>query len=88
MKELFEYTIDKYKYNENFVKIRNLSDMLSQLLFPKYTETCLSCGNVEYHPLLAIDIDGTVYPCDSFFGKKEFGISNIVKSSLEDIIKI
>ncbi len=86
MQDLYDDTIAKMKEGKPFVKVRNFPDMISQLLFPKYCETCLICSNGVYHPLLAVDMDGTVYPCDNFLGVTPFGIGTVFDGELADMI--
>jgi len=36
------------------------------------------------NPLIGIDIDGLVYPCDFFWGRKEYSMGNIFENSLAE----
>ncbi|RLJ07404.1 MAG: hypothetical protein DRP12_02280, partial [Candidatus Aenigmatarchaeota archaeon] len=87
MKSLIENIVTRYKKGD-FVKpkIRNIKDYLSLFLFPKNTETCIGCSSGISHPLLAIDLDGKVYPCDSFFGEEGMKLGDI-ENGFEKIIE-
>jgi uncharacterized protein len=83
---VMENYLKKIKEGKQKIKIINTKHLFGNLLSKKLTDTCLKCGTNNVHPLLAIDIDGDIYPCDYFWGKKEWKIGNIVNDSLEGII--
>ncbi len=84
---IIDDSIEKMISNKYYTRIRNLSDALIQILFPKISETCLICGGGYSHPLLSVDINGDVYPCDNFLGKKNFSIGNVTADSLSVILE-
>lgn len=73
--------LDRYIHNEEegipTIRIRNLRDYLRIFFRPKTTSNCLQCGSGETQPILAVDCDGSIYPCDFFWGNKEYLIGNI-----------
>ncbi|MCK5149583.1 radical SAM protein [Candidatus Pacearchaeota archaeon] len=82
--------IDKYIKNTekgvSTLKIRNLRDYLRIFFREKTTSNCLQCGSGTSQPILAIDSDGTIYPCDFFWGNEEYKIGNIFKMSLKEAL--
>jgi uncharacterized protein len=62
---------DEYLFNIakgiKSVKIRNFRDTLRTFFTEKITSNCVKCGGDDLHPLIAVDVDGSIYPCD-FFG--------------------
>lgn len=55
------------------------------LLRPKTNTNCAQCGTHNSNPLLAIDVDGSVYPCDYFWGNQDFKVGDIFSNSLDEI---
>lgn len=65
-------------------KVENLKRYISMLFRPKTTSSCIQCGAGPANPLLAIDVDGAIYPCDYFWGNEDFKIGNIEEMSLTE----
>ncbi len=58
---------------------------LSMILHNKnYTNSCLVCSAGPTNPLIALDVDGTLYPCDHFWGEKTFAIENIENIAIDE----
>jgi len=81
---LFEYFIERKLNNEKTIEIENVKRLLRLFFRPKTTSNCLQCGGGSKHPLLAVDVDGTIYPCDYFWGMKEYSIGNILTNSFDE----
>ncbi|GBE19404.1 MAG TPA: radical SAM protein [Candidatus Pacearchaeota archaeon] len=57
---------------------------LSMILHNKnYTNSCLVCSAGPTNPLIAVDVDGTLYPCDHFWGEKTFAIQTIENITID-----
>ena len=50
----------------------------------KFTNSCLLCGAGPINPLIGVDIDGTLYPCDHFWGEKDYAIGHISNISFDE----
>jgi uncharacterized protein len=81
---------DRYLKNklngENTITIKNFTNFLAMLFMPKTTSNCIQCGAGPNHPLLAIDIDGSIYPCDYFWGRDDYKIGSIFDMPLTEAI--
>lgn len=53
----------------------------------KQTNSCILCGAGPSNPLIAIDVDGYIYPCDHFWGEQNFVIGHINNMSLDNASK-
>jgi len=84
MKLVLDNYIDSVYIGRPTIKIRNLRDMLRTFLKNRTTTNCVQCGGTQSHPLMAVDIDGSIYPCDFFCGIEEYKIGNIFSDSLEE----
>ncbi len=84
MKIVLDNYIEKTIEGQHPIKIRNLRDTLRTFFKEKTTDNCVQCGGGKTHPLIAIDIDGSIYPCDFFWGRKEYSIGNIFNNSLRE----
>lgn len=60
---------------------------LFMLLKSKSTSSCLQCAAGPSNPLLGIDTDGTIYPCDYFWGKKNYSIGHINNMGFDEASK-
>jgi len=84
MKTVLDKYIERTVSGEHPIKIRNLRDNLRTFFKEKKTYNCVQCGGGETHPLVAIDVDGSIYPCDFFWGREEYRIGNIFDNSLKE----
>ena len=84
MELVLERYINMSIQGERTIKIRNLRDLLRTFFKEKTTSNCVQCGGTQSHPLIAVDIDGSIYPCDFFWGNKEYKIGNIFNDTLEE----
>ncbi len=84
VKKVCDRYLDLTLNGKNPIKIQNLRNWLGVFFNPKTTSNCLQCGAGSKHPLLAIDIDGSIYPCDYLWENKEYRIGNIFEMSLKD----
>jgi uncharacterized protein len=83
MQNVLERFVEKEINKEKTVKIRNLRDYLRNFFRPKTTSNCLQCGSGYKQPIIAIDYDGSIYPCDYFWGKELYRIGNIFDMPLK-----
>ncbi|WP_461641112.1 radical SAM protein [Labilibaculum euxinus] len=50
----------------------------------KFSNSCSQCATGSSNPLVAVDIDGTLYPCDHFWGEKKFAIGHIENMTIDE----
>ncbi|MBU3896709.1 MAG: radical SAM protein [Nanoarchaeota archaeon] len=86
MTKILDRYIEKTISGERTIRIDNLKHYLRNFFRPKTTSNCIQCGACQKHPLLAIDIDGSIYPCDYLWGNSNYKIGNIVEMSLKDAL--
>lgn len=84
MTSLFDKKIAKILAGRSGIEIGNLKDVLRTFFSPKITTNCIRCNGTMIHPLIGIDIDGSIYPCDLFWGMEDYKIGNIFDMRLED----
>jgi len=75
----------KWALNGNRFKIRNLKNMLATFFAPTIPNACSICG-INRLQVLGIDINGDLYPCDMWFGRKEYSIGNIAEMSIKEAL--
>ncbi|MGM5480742.1 MAG: radical SAM protein [Nanobdellota archaeon] len=84
MKKVIEKNItDLYKGSK--FKVRNLTTIVGNFFQASRPLTCTSCGVNKLHPL-AIDIDGTYYPCDTLWEREDYRLGNIYTDSILETI--
>jgi len=84
--KIFDRYLQLTMEGKETIQIIKFKKILSTFFRQKTTSNCLQCGAGPKHPLLAVDIDGTIYPCDYLWDKKEYSIGNILVDSLSDVI--
>lgn len=84
MIDIFERYLQNNTPKNSRIVIANLRNLLRTFFTPKTNLNCTRCSSTSLHPLIGIDVDGSIYPCDLFWGKEEFRIGNISKMSLEE----
>lgn len=84
MVRLFDREINRVIGGNSGTAIVNLRDILRTFFIPKNTLNCVRCSGSKIHPLIGIDIDGSIYPCDLFWKREEFKIGNIFQMSLNE----
>ena len=80
----FDNYIKRTINGEKTIKIINLRDLARVFFRNNTTSNCVKCGGNNIHPLIAIDSQGDIYPCDFFWGRKEYKIGNIFQHSLAE----
>lgn len=66
------------------IKATNFQSILRTIFAPKETTNCVKCGGGSRQPLMGIDIDGEIYPCDFFWGRESYGVGNIGDTSIQE----
>lgn len=84
MIHLFDMEIDRILEGNPGTAIVNLRDILRTFFIPKSTLNCVRCSGSKMHPLIGIDIDGSIYPCDMFWDREEFKIGDIFQMRLDE----
>lgn len=82
MLRVCDYQLDRRFAGESTIRIQNFSKVLRTFFDPRTSGNCLPCGGGSHQPLLAIDIDGSIYPCDFFWENHAYRIGNISDTSL------
>lgn len=83
---LFDALIRRWEEGTPRIHIRNLSQYLSSLFLRSAVDACRICSSTDYHPILAVDIDGTVYPCDFFWGYKHWSLGNVLDTPMKAML--
>ena len=68
------------------IVVKNLSQYLSDIFLTTGVDACRTCTPSAQHPILAVDIDGEIYPCDFFWGDKERSIGNVKTNSFSSLL--
>lgn len=76
-------------YEENFksalrgekFKVRNLGNILATFFVPTLPDACSTCG-INKLQILGVDVNGDLYPCDMWFGRKDYSMGNIKNLSI------
>ena len=84
--KLFEQTFRRMETGEQIATIKNISQLFSSLFLRTGVDNCRICSSADYHPILAVDINGDIYPCDYFFGKEAYRAGNIQADSFTDVL--
>lgn len=82
MKRVFDNQIDRIIKDKPGIKISNLKDIFRSFFSPRATHNCAKCGGTPLHPIIGIDTDGTICPCDMFWGREEYSLGNIMETSI------
>jgi len=77
MTTLFDEEINRLVSIRPGVSIINLRDLLRTFFSPRTSQNCVRCSGTPIQPLIGVDIDGSIYPCDLFWGKEEYKVGNI-----------
>jgi sulfatase maturation enzyme AslB (radical SAM superfamily) len=84
-KKLFNNVFERVKSGQQKLEVRSLSQYLSSMFIHNGIDACRICSSGNIHPLIAIDYDGEVYPCDYFFGNKKVRIGNIYTQDIREL---
>lgn len=84
--KLFEQTFGRLETGQQKATIRNIAQLFSSLFLRTGVDNCRICSSADYHPILAIDINGDIYPCDYFFGKPEYRMGNVTADKLQEVL--
>ncbi|MBU4000563.1 radical SAM protein [Patescibacteria group bacterium] len=83
---IFEKYFEAKIEGKETIGIENARKYLLSMI-PRYSpSTCIQCTMGSKYPLIGIDIDGGIYPCDFFWGDKEYQMGNIFENSLEETL--
>ena len=80
---LFDKVFNKIERGEQKMELRTISQYLASLFVHNGIDACRLCSSGNIQPLLAVDYDGQVYPCDYFWKDKSLAIGNIEKQSVK-----
>ena len=83
---LFEQTFKRMEEGKQRIVVKNLSQYLSDIFLTTGVDACRTCTPSAQHPILAVDIDGEIYPCDFFWGDKERSIGNVKTNSFSSLL--
>lgn len=76
--------IERLDKEKNSLRITNSTDIIRTIFNEKKTYNCAKCSGTSNHPLMGVDINGDIYPCDFFWGRNEYKIGNIFEMSLKE----
>ena len=83
---VFDDYLNRLMNGDRGIRILNLQGLVRTLFREKKTFNCAKCGNGDRQPLVAVDIDGSIYPCDFFWGREEYKMGHIDEDMLMDAI--
>lgn len=83
---VFDRYLGKIYSSRNTIKVSNFQEIIRTLFSPKETLNCVRCSGGIRQPLMGIDIHGEIYPCDFFWGRKEYQVGNINSESIQEAI--
>ena len=72
--------------NVKTLKIDNIRKYLMNFIPKESPSNCVQCSLESKYPLIGIDTDGSVYPCDFFWGNQEYLLGNIFDHDLNSIV--
>ncbi len=84
MKAVFDSYLKRILGEEDAMNIKNFQEFMKTIFRNKITSNCAKCGGGERQPLIGIDIDGSIYPCDFFWGRGKYALGNIEENSLRE----
>lgn len=68
------------------IEIENVRRYLINLIPKVAPPNCVQCSTSSKYPLVGIDINGDIYPCDYFWENKRYLMGNIFENSLKSVI--
>jgi uncharacterized protein len=83
---LFNKVFNQIEKGEQKMEVRTISQYLASLFVHNGINACRLCSSGNIQPLLAVDYDGNVYPCDYFWKDKNLAIGNIKKQSVKSML--
>jgi uncharacterized protein len=83
---LLDQTFRRIQNGNQRLRINIVSQYLSGLFFRTGVDACRLCTPSNQHPLLAVDLDGEIYPCDFFWGDKKRSMGNITNDSFGSVL--
>lgn len=84
MIKIFDKEIERKISGKQGISTTNLKDLLRTFFSPKFTYNCARCSGTSLHPLIGIDVDGSIYPCDMFWGREQYKVGHINEMSLTE----
>jgi len=84
--QLFEQTFQRLRQGVQKINIRDITQYLSALFFRTGVDCCRICTPNSRHPIIGVDIDGSIYPCDFFWGDKETSLGNVNENSFLSVL--
>ncbi len=84
--KVFEQTFERVELNTQKSHIRNIAQYLSTLFIRTGIDACRICCSRSSHPLLTVDVNGDIYPCDFFWGDKDKNLGNVKNDSFDSVL--
>lgn len=84
--KVFEQTFKRVELNTQKSHIRNIAQYLSALFIRTGIDACRICCSRSSHPLLTVDVNGDIYPCDFFWGNKDKNLGNVKNDDFDSIL--
>ncbi len=83
---VFDRIFDKVENGKQKIRVRNVMQYLSSIFFNTGIDSCRICTPSQHHPLLAVDTNGDIYPCDFFWDEKDMILGNILDNSFYSVL--
>lgn len=68
------------------IEIENVRKYLINLTPRTSPSNCVQCSISAKYPLVAVDINGDIFPCDYFWGNQAYLLGNVFSNSLESVV--
>ncbi len=68
------------------IEIENVRKYLINIAPKTSPSNCVQCSIGSKYPLVGIDVNGDIYPCDYFWGNQKYVLGNIFRNSLASVV--
>lgn len=86
LRRIFDRYLSELRAGRQPIRIENFRTYLQSTIPRHSPSNCVRCTLGGRYPVLGIDIDGAIYPCDFFWGDRRYQIGNIFDHGLGEVI--
>jgi len=86
MLKVFDRYFHAILNGEKTIEIENVRRYLINFIPKDSPSNCSQCSIGSKYPLVGIDVNGDIYPCDYFWGNKNYLLGNIFTQSLASVV--
>ncbi len=88
MLRIFDRYFNAKMHGRKTIEIENVRKCLINLMPRTAPANCIQCSLGSKYPLVGIDINGCIYPCNYFWGDDRYLLGNIFDDSLDAVINL